>query len=104
MNHTSQTVSPEIRTLIEQTLREALQNHGLRTVTIRADEDHAGEPALFIEAEYDLKDEPFDFAVSLPLLTRLRDLLWDRGERRFPYIEHNFPDEQKFVTKRRAKA
>lgn len=104
MSDTSQTVSPEIESVIQQTLREALEEHGLRAVTVRAGENHAGEPALFIEAEYDLTEEPFDFKVSLPLLTRLRDLLWDRGERRFPHIRHKFATGQKFVEKRRARA
>jgi hypothetical protein len=80
--------------LIRKTVRQSMQAYGFRDVSVRAGEDHEGDPVLFIEAEYDLTDTPIDTTVSASLTTKLRDKLWDAGEIRFPHIRHKFPEAQ----------
>jgi hypothetical protein len=90
--------------LVRATVRESMQAFGLRDVSVRAGEDHDGEPVLFIEADYDLSDTPIDTAVTAALTTKLRDKLWAAGETRFPHIRHKFPEAQKVKPRRRANA
>ena len=90
--------------MIERSIREVMAPYGYRGVTVRPGEDHAGDPAIFVEVEYDLRDEPPDLGVSSRLLSPLCDKLWEAGERRFPYVRHRFHERQKFDTRRRAKA
>ncbi|MEW5964194.1 MAG: hypothetical protein AB1749_11595 [Pseudomonadota bacterium] len=97
-------VDDKIVELIKATVRESMQVYGLRDVSVRADEDHEGEPALFIEADYDLTDRPIDTTVTAALTTKLRDKLWAAGEARFPHIRHKFPEAQKVRPRRRANA
>lgn len=87
--------------LIRTTVHESMHPFGLRDVSVRAGEDHDGDPVLFIEADYDLTDTPTDFSVTAALTTKLRDKLWDAGERRFPHLRHRFATGQKFKPLRR---
>lgn len=96
------TIEDEIVELVRATVRESMQAFGLRDVSVRAGEDHDGEPVLFIEAEYDLTDTPIDTTVTAALTTKLRDKLWAAGETRFPHIRHRFPEAQKIKPRRRA--
>lgn len=97
-------VDPKTVERITGVVRESMQAFGLRAVSVRAGEDHDGEPVLFIEAEYDLTDTPIDTAVTAVLTTKLRDKLWASGETRFPHIRHKFPEAQKVKPRRRANA
>lgn len=95
-------VDGEIVELVRDTIRESMQAFGFRDVSVRAGEDHDGEPVLFIEAGYELSDTPIDTAVTASLTTKLRDKLWGAGETRFPHIRHKFPEAQKIKQRRRA--
>ncbi len=97
-------VDDKIVNLIRETVQESMQAFGLRDVSVRAGEDHDGEPVLFIEAEYDLTDAPIDTTVTAALTTKLRDKLWADKETRFPHIRHKFPEAQKVKPRRRANA
>ena len=98
------TVNEDVVALIQATMRESMQAFGLRDVSVRAGEDHEGDPVLFIEAEYQLTETPIDTAVTAALTTKLRDKLWTVGEARFPHIRHRFPEGQKVRPRRRADA
>jgi hypothetical protein len=95
-------VRSEIIDLIRQTVRESTLAYGFRDVTVRAGEDHDGDPVLFVESAYDLTDEPIDTKVTAALTTRLRDKLWAAGETRFPHLRHKFDENQKVKPRRRA--
>ena len=88
------TVRPEVEQIIASTIGEAMQPFGFRAAIVRPGEDHAGDPALFIEVQYDPSDTPIDFSVTSSLTTIVRDKLWEQGERRFPYIRHKFDERQ----------
>lgn len=97
-------VDGRIVELVNEIVRESMQAFGLRDVSVRAGEDHDGEPVLFIEAEYELSDTPIDTTVTAALTTKIRDKLWAAGETRFPHIRHKFPEAQKVKPRRRANA
>ena len=101
MQETLTSVAPEIVELIERAIREHMSPLEPRAIDVRAAEDHAGEPAIFIEARYDLIGAPVDMRYASSILTPLRDLLWERGERRFPYVRHLFDERQIFKTSKR---
>jgi hypothetical protein len=104
MQEKVQTISPQIVALIEQTIRESMQQFGLRQVSVRAGEDYDGDPVIFVEAQYDLSERPIEAEVTANLTSALRDQLWKQGETRFPHIEHRFDERQKVSRPRRAKA
>lgn len=95
MHDRSQKIDPEIATLIERIVRENMAPFGYRNDVARAGEDHAGDPVIFVEVNYDLSENPVDLSVTSALTTTLRDRLWALGETRFPHIHHNFDDRQK---------
>jgi len=97
-------VKAEIVELIRQTVRTSMKPFGLKTVDVRAGEDHDGDPVIFVEANYDLSETPVDSAVTARLTTILRDRLWDAGETRFPHVRHKFHEQQKVKLRRRAGA
>ncbi|HJZ45175.1 MAG TPA: hypothetical protein VJ233_15780 [Hyphomicrobiaceae bacterium] len=103
MQELAHTVDPKIVELIEQTVRESMEPFGLRAVHVRAGEDHAGDPVIFVEADYDLVDLPIDVSVTAKLTHILRDRLWKHGETRFPHIRHKFDERHKVSRPRRAK-
>lgn len=97
-------VDGRIVELVTEIVQQSMQDFGLRQVSVRAGDDHDGEPVLFIEAEYDLSDNAIDTGVTAALTTKLRDKLWAAGETRFPHIRHKFPEAQKVKPRRRANA
>lgn len=104
MVKTQQIILEQTRALIERIVRENMAPFGLRRVSVEPGEDHDGDPAIFVEAEYALTDEPIDTAVVVTLTTKLRDALWDIGETRFPHIQHRFAEKQRIKPRRRVSA
>ncbi len=97
-------IRPEIAKLIVRTVQESMQPFGLKSVDVRAGEDHDGDRVIFVEAHYDLSQTPIDTMVMAELISILRGRLWDAGERRFPHIRHNFDERQEVKPRRRARA
>jgi hypothetical protein len=102
--HDAADIKPEITALIERTVQESMHAFGLKSVEARAKEDHAGDPAIFVEARYDLSPIPVDTMVIVDLTGILRGRLWEAGEKRFPYIRHRFDERQEVRPRRRARA
>ena len=81
-----------------------MSRYPLRSVDVRAGEDHDGDPVIFVEAEYELVNEPIEFVGTLELITSVNDQLWAAGERRFAHIRHNFDERQRFKMRRRSQS
>lgn len=90
-------IKPRVKAAIERILRENLSRFGFEHATIEPREDHDGDPAIFIDAEYRLSDEPVDSRVTLATLSMLRDRLIALGEDRFPYLRNHFAEGQKVL-------
>jgi hypothetical protein len=77
-------VAPDIAALIERLVRERMSAYALRSITIRAGEDHDGDPAIYIEVHHDLSETPIDPEVNAQLSFDLWQLLEEAGETAFP--------------------
>lgn len=88
-------VAPELSGEIERILKERLGRFGLERVEVRGGLDHAGEPAIFVDAWYRLVDEPIDPEALAEAHLALQDLLVEWGEERFPYVRDHFDAKQR---------
>jgi hypothetical protein len=104
MHEPARPVEPEIVALIGRTIRETMEPFGLRSVEVRAGEDHDGDPVIFVEAQYDLSATPIDPAVNAKLSFDLWQLLLAAGEARFPHVRHKYHEQQKVRTRWRKTA
>jgi hypothetical protein len=83
MQELQRRVEPETVALIERTVRESMSPYALRTIDVRAGEDHDGDPVIFVEVQHDLSETPIDPAVNAKLSSDLWRLLLEAGESRF---------------------
>jgi hypothetical protein len=74
-----QPVPPKIERAIVDFLRHRFARYGFRRARIVPDEDHDGDPALFIEIAYSLSDEPVDSRKTLKALIDLRQWAAEAG-------------------------
>ena len=58
-------IKPRVKREIERILRENLARYGLVRATIEPGEDHDSDPAIFVDADYRLSDEPVDSRLSI---------------------------------------
>lgn len=79
------------RQAIEQLLQHEVAVFGYRGVDITPEADHDGDPILRVHVHYG-DGEPVDLSVLTDILSKMRNLLWDRHEERFPIIQHHFPE------------
>jgi hypothetical protein len=85
----------KLKSEIERLLSEYLADYGYDRVEIRSGFDHDGDPVIYVDAYYNLSDQPIDPGVTLETLVALRDKLWRSGEERFPHLRHHFDERQK---------
>jgi hypothetical protein len=88
-------VEPEVVEAIRRVLGERLQDLGFREARVYPGEDHDGEPVLFIEAHYGLREAPVDVTPTFGLHRALREALAEVGETRFPHVRHRFDERQR---------
>src|SRR4051794_6308020 len=85
----------EVRTLTDQALRDTLGRFGFERSQVSSDPDHDGEPALFVIAVFKPGSGPIPGKASNDALGALSDALLARGEGRFPYLSHHYPDDER---------
>jgi hypothetical protein len=90
-------IKPRVRAAIDRILRENLSRYGFVRATIEPGEDHDRDPAIFVDAEYQLSDEAVDGRITLATQSMLRDQLIALGEDRFPYLRHHFAEGQRVL-------
>jgi hypothetical protein len=90
-------IKPKVKAAIDRILRDNLSRYGFVGATIEPREDHTGDPAIFVDAEYRLSDEPVDSRVTLATLSMLRAQLIALGDDRFPYLRHHFAEGQRVL-------
>lgn len=95
MQETARPIDAKLVDLIRRTIHEAMDPFGLRSVEIRSGEDHDGDPAILVEADYDLSQTPLELGVTGKVASAVRELVRSAGETRFPYIRHKFHEKQK---------
>jgi hypothetical protein len=104
MQERTQTIDRNIIRLIEATIKDRMRPFEPNGLEIWAGEDHDGDPVIFIDVRYGLRDEAVNAQTTAALPSFLRDLLWQAGERRFPHIRHQFDEKQKLSAPGRARS
>lgn len=94
-------IDPAIASAADEVLRAACGRFGFREAVISAGPDHDGEPALFVDALYDLSLEPVDSRATIEAQVALHTRLREMGETRFPYVRHRFREGQALLGARR---
>lgn len=92
-----ETVSPQVRETVRRLMQEHLKAYGLQEAEVEAGPDHDGDPALFVDAYFQLSETPVDPKAVYPLTRYLREVLEELGEDRFPYIRYHFDENQKIA-------
>jgi hypothetical protein len=88
-------VGNEVVAAMTEIVEREMGPFGLRAVTVRAAEDHDGDPILLVETVYRSGGKPIEPKVVAGLPTKLRQRLWEMGETRFPHVRHHFSARQK---------
>ena len=83
----------EIRVEADKVLRRELQRAGYDRVVVSEGFDHHDDPALYIKAVLKPKSPEVDGRTFSAALTALSDLLLAHGEKRFPYLSLEHPDD-----------
>jgi len=91
------TIRDDVVAIVHEVLQEEMRRFGLEQVEVSVRPDHDGDPSLHIDASYRKGAPPVDPKVMAGIVTKLRDRLWERGEVRFPYVRHHFPEDQRVV-------
>ncbi|BBK41666.1 hypothetical protein STVA_16860 [Allostella vacuolata] len=97
LSATEERIRRDVVAAIDHLLREEMGEFGLKAVSVSAAEDHDGDPVLMVEAEYGPDGAPVEPRKVARLATKLRELLWNLGERRFPHIRHHFASDQRIA-------
>lgn len=87
-------IDKKVISTIEAVLKARMGRFGFTRASVRAGEDHDGDPVLRIDAEYTYSEKPIDVRATYGLTTELRDALEKVGEDRFPHIKHHFDERQ----------
>ncbi|MCW2244566.1 hypothetical protein M2352_000157 [Azospirillum fermentarium] len=95
--HHDTTVSDDLRETIRAFLEPELKPFGLKGLRIQAVVDHDDDTVLDIDADYEIEGPPVEIAKLAGLTTRLRSLLWNKGEERFPLIHHHIDDNRPLI-------
>jgi hypothetical protein len=101
MQERQRPIASDLAERIKETVREAMEPFGLRSVEVRAGEDHDGDPVIFVEALYDLSERPLELGVTDELSSIVNDIAWNSGETRFVHVWHRFHEQQKVAKPRR---
>lgn len=79
------TVKPDIRRVIEDTVRQRFDDVPIVRVDVSADDDHDGDPSLYVRIVFDAEIGDLRAEKLVSITRHLRDRLFELDEYRFPY-------------------
>jgi hypothetical protein len=82
----------ELNRIVGPILQKRLSSRGLKRFTIKAGEDHDGDPSLFIVAHLPGPEQELDAAALLNSTAEIREQLRKHGDHRLPYVRYKIPD------------
>jgi hypothetical protein len=95
MSRKTEKVAPDVVEAIDTVIRARMARWGYTHAEVRPGLDHGGDPVIFVDAHYELREEPLVPGVTYGLVTEVRDAIEALGEGRFPHIRHQFHELQK---------
>lgn len=75
----------EARKAIEEEVRRRFDTFGIVDIDVKEDENHDGDPSLFVRIVLDAEIKDVDASRLVSITRHLQDRLWGLGEDRFPY-------------------
>lgn len=84
----------QIKVVADEVLRQTLGSSGYDHAEVSVREDHSGEESIFVTAHFRTGSHVRSGAASLDARVGLIEAMQERGERRFPYIDLFFPDDE----------
>ena len=89
---------PEVNGAIMATIESFLATYPLDSHAIEVEPDDFGGEGIFIHLNYNKSVQTFDANVSMEMTSRVRSLLIELGDYRFPFIRHHFHPRQQSRT------
>ena len=84
----------QIKALIKPVLARLLEGFGFEGVDVRSDEDHDGDPALFVTIRIRLNDKTWSGAQVNAIQSEILGVLRGSRDTRFPYVNLIFGQEE----------
>ncbi|HEV2748762.1 MAG TPA: hypothetical protein VGW34_15880 [Allosphingosinicella sp.] len=73
---------------------EGFGEAGVENVDVVIANDHTGEPAIMVQVKHHLVPKPLSLKLIFEGDRAVRDAAWQKGERRFVYIVHQYDEKQ----------
>jgi hypothetical protein len=89
----SRSISGSAQDVIASALKEAFGSADIRSVQIAEALDDLGHPALYVRLEHEREPPASDSWALHKHDVLARNIIWDRGERRFVHFEHVGPSQ-----------
>ncbi len=89
-------ISEEVRNTVNDVLAAQIGALGYDRAEIFESEDHDGDPILKIDIHYRKMVGKLDLTPTVSLTRYLREALQQKGEPRFPHLQHRFAEDQQF--------
>ena len=86
----------EIVATADAVLRAQLRSVGLDHIEVEPGRDHDDEDALFVTAYYAPGSRKPTGEMLVDAHSKLRQALLSRGEERFPYLAHQFGEDDRY--------
>ena len=87
---------------LEETIRaflsKELSSFKVREIDVKPGHDHDGDPVVHVYVHHTLVDKPLNLREVLAANSKLRDLVWRKGESRFVHIRHLYDEKQKVAS------
>ena len=85
--------------VLQDAARQKFAGTGVDDIRVTASEDHSGEPVIMVQIKHHLVPRALDLRKIIEGDSAVRDLAWERGERRFVYVRHQYDEKQEVASK-----
>ncbi|MGE8131660.1 hypothetical protein ACQKQD_32380 [Methylobacterium sp. NPDC080182] len=89
-----------MKAAIEEVVQDELGRFGVREIEVRPDEDHDGDPAIYVVIHYAAVDADPDPENMSNTMFKLNNRLYAMNEKRFAHVSHVVPEPPKRVRAR----
>lgn len=84
----------ETVTALQAAAREGFPDTGVEGVDVIASQDHAGEAVIMVEVKHHYVPRALNLKRIIEGDRSVRDTAWQKGERRFVYVRHQYDEKQ----------
>jgi hypothetical protein len=99
-NESYSQVDEETAMALQTAARQGFPDTGVEDVDVVASQDHSGDSVIFVQVKHHLVPRALDLKRILDGDRAVRDAAWQRGERRFVYVQHQYDEKQEVASGR----